>query len=126
MKAFFALTFYMGIVQKDNIKSYWSTDVMITPFCHSVMPCDKFHNFLKFLHLVDNTTYPRRGEQGSNLRKKLGTFYESICGSFPAMWKPRQHLSIVEGGIPFKGRVAIKCCNPSKPDKLLIFRIIIC
>ena len=118
MKAFFALTFYMGIVQKDNIKSYWSTDdVMITPFCHSVMPRDKFHNFLKFLHLVDNTTYPRQGEQGYNPRKKLGTFYESICSSFPAMWKPRQHLSIDEGGIPFKGRVAFKCYNPSKPDK---------
>ena len=33
------------------------------------------------------------------------------------MWPPGQHLSIDEGAIPFKGRVAFKCFNPSKPDK---------
>ena len=33
MKAFVALTIYMGLAQKDNIKTYWSTDdTMITPF----------------------------------------------------------------------------------------------
>ena len=33
MKSYLALTFYMGLVHKDNFKSYWSIDsVLLTPF----------------------------------------------------------------------------------------------
>ena len=51
IKACIALTFYMGLVKKDIIKTYWSTDdIMITLFCHNVMSHDRLQNFLKFLH----------------------------------------------------------------------------
>ena len=33
MKVFIALTYYMGIVKKQNIQTYWSTDDLLnTPF----------------------------------------------------------------------------------------------
>ena len=37
--------------------------------------------------------------------------------SFGNLWSPRQHLSVDEGSIPFKGCVSFLCFNPNKPAK---------
>ena len=117
MKSYLGLTFYMGLVQKDNFKSYWSIDsVLLTPFVGNVMPRDSLNNLHSFFHLVDNSTYPKKGEPGYDPRKKLGSFYD-VTSTFSAMYTPSQKLSIDEGTIGFKGRVSFKWYNPSKPQK---------
>ena len=118
LKVFLALTFYFGIIKKDNVKSYWSTDCIFdTPFPRTVMKRDEFFNIFSFLHLCDNATYIPKGGDGYDPKKKLGFFYESVIKRFPDVWCPRQNLSIDEGCIPFKGRIHFRCYNPSKIDK---------
>ena len=100
IKVLIALQYYMGIVRKPDVKDYWLIDKMMsTPFVRKMMSRDEFHN------------------KGYDPQKKLGNLYISLCDSFRNMWAPRQHPSIDEGAIPFKGRVAFQCFNPSKPDK---------
>lgn len=115
---FICLTYYMGLVKKPDIKNYWSLDEMLeTPFVRKLMPRDEFYNILMFFHLCDNTTYPKKGEEGYDPRKKLGELFTRLRESFATCWSPRQHLSVDEGSIPFKGRVSFLCFNPNKPDK---------
>ena len=118
IKQFMALSFYMGLVKKSDLEDYWSTDpVLHTPFPRSVMVRDMFENMYTFLHLCDNATYANKGEDGYDPRKKLGLFFTDLVQSFKSAWTPRQHLSIDEGCIGFKGRVSFKCYNPNKIEK---------
>ena len=108
----------MGLIQKHDIKQYWSMDEMLaTSFVRKLMSRDEYHNIQTFLHLCDNETYPKKTDPEYDPRKKIGFLFTSLCESFWKVWSPRQHLSIDEGSIPFKGRVSFKCYNPSKPDK---------
>ena len=51
MMLFLTLTYYMGIVKKDSLRSYWTIDsVSSTPFPRSVMLRHDFLNILAFLH----------------------------------------------------------------------------
>ena len=118
MKSFIALSFYFGLVKKENVKSYWSTDgIYDTPFPRKVMVRDKFFNIFSFLHLCNNGDYIARGNPGYDPCKKLGFFFEYVTKRFSEVWSPRQNLSIDEGCIPFKGRIHFRCYNPSKIDK---------
>jgi len=118
LKSFIALTFYFGLVKKDNVKSYWSTDnIYDTPFPKKVMGRDKFFNIFAFLHLCNNEEYVDKGNPGYDPCKKLGFFFDYVTRRFGEVWAPRQHLSIDEGCIPFKGRIHFRCYNPSKIDK---------
>ena len=36
---------------------------------------------------------------------------------FSTLWTPRQHISIDEGAVPFKGNIHFRVYNPNKPDK---------
>ena len=50
MCAFLAITFYMGLVKKSDLKHYWSVDTALeTPFVRSVMPQDEFMNIFIIL-----------------------------------------------------------------------------
>ena len=77
MITFLAIMFLMGIIKRNNIKEYWSTDESITaPFIPRLMSRNEFHNIMTFFHLVDNTNYPARDSPDYDPRKKLGVI---IC-----------------------------------------------
>ena len=118
MKKFVAMTFYMGILKKENVKHYWSTDpVLSTRFARNLLTRNEYHNIMSYLHLVDNITYIPRGEEGYEPKKKLGLVYTEIVNNFHSVWIPRQNLALDEGTIGFKGRCAFKVYNPNKPEK---------
>ena len=105
----------MGIVKKQNIQTYWSTDDLLnTPFVCNTMSHDEFLLIMSFFHLTDNSTYSAKGEDGYNPRRKLGLLFTSLTESFAKLWTPRKMPSIDEGCIPFKGIVSFKCYNPKK------------
>ena len=115
---FIALTFYMGIVKKDLLRSYWSIDsVLSTPFPRTVMSRSEFFNIISFLHCCNAAEYPSKGEPGYNPQKKLGKSITIIKEKFQSVWTPRKQLSIDEGTIPFKGNIHFKVYNPNKSDK---------
>ena len=81
------------------------------------MPCLEFYNILQFLHCCSNTKYPSKCQPGYDPKKKLGKVLTILQEQFAYIWIPKQHLSIDEGMIPFKGQIHTKVYNPNKPDK---------
>ena len=81
MLGFFILTYYMGIVKKDAMKSYWSVDnALSTLFLRNAMLHSEFYNILLFLHCSAILTIQVRVNQvmiqGKNLEKFL-LFYKN-------------------------------------------------
>ena len=60
MKGWVSLYLNIDLVNKPNLSSYWSTDVVLsTPFFPSIMARDRFFQILQYLHFADNTLAPR-------------------------------------------------------------------
>lgn len=69
---FIALTFYFGIVQKGNVKSYWSTDVVYeTPFPKKIMKRD-------VIRQLANATM---ADLQDNVNNSITDDYERLAGS---------------------------------------------
>ncbi|CAC5388474.1 unnamed protein product [Mytilus coruscus] len=59
MKAFLGLCFLMGINVKPDIKSYWTTDVMLeTPYIGKVMKRDHFMQIMSYIHFSNSEQAP--------------------------------------------------------------------
>ena len=72
MLAFIALTYYMGIVKKNLITSYWSVDSTIaTPFPRTVMSRNEFENILLFFIAVTIVNMLPKDSLDTILRKSL-------------------------------------------------------
>ena len=118
MRAFLALTFYFSIVKKGLLKSCWSTNsVLITPFPRTVMSRVDFDNILSFLYCCNNAEYISKGQPGHNQKRKFGEILSTLKEKFSTLWTPREHISIDEGTVPFKGNIHFRVYNPNKPDK---------
>ena len=117
----------MGLIHKNNVKDYWSTeDIISTPCFPKIMLRNEYQNILTFFHLSDNEIYLQKGSPDYDPRKKMGFFYSYITTRFSSLYTPHQHLSVDEGCIPFKGHVSFKCYNPNKPNKyhLKTFKVV--
>ncbi|CAC5402527.1 unnamed protein product [Mytilus coruscus] len=63
IKAFLGITFLMGIDVKQDIKSYWSTDCLETPYFATVLARDRFMQIMRYLHFTDpHQQVPQSGE----------------------------------------------------------------
>ena len=91
--------------------------VFATPFVCSVMPRGECKNILSVFHLCDNTTYPKKGKDRYDPRKKLEKLFTTLTDLFLELWIPSQNLSIDEGCIAFKGRINFKWYNANETDK---------
>ena len=86
MKPFLALIFYFGIMKKDLLKSYWSTNsVLITPFPRTVMSRVDFYNILSFLNCCNNSEYILMGQPGYNPKKKFGEILSTLKEKFSTL-----------------------------------------
>ena len=112
MLAFTALTYYMGIMKKDLVTSYWSIDsTMATPFPRRFILRNEFEIIFDFLHCCDNSEYATKGQSGYNPKKTLGFTYEKLVEHFCNVWSPHKNTAIDKRTAPFKGRIQFKCYN---------------
>ena len=89
MKCFIAVTIVMGLVRKDAIEDYWSTDAAInTPFFQNVM----LRNIISFFHLTNNYLYVLHGKPVYDPVKKLCSIYANMLQRFKPTYKPSQHI----------------------------------
>ena len=93
-------------------------EMLATPFVRKLMSCDEYHNIQTFLHLCANEAYPKKTDPEYNPRKKLA-FYLRHCVNLSGKFGVLVNIyPLTKAQFPsFKGRVAFKCYNPSKPDK---------
>jgi len=112
MKVFVALVILMGIIKKNCLEDYWSTDETIsTSFFGKMMSKDRFLLILSNLHLVDNEENTHNDDL-----YKVRPFLRMIQENF-MKYEPERDLSFDEVVCPFKGRVRFRVYNPQKPNK---------
>ena len=118
MKGWVSLYLNMDLVNKPNLSSYWSTDVVLsTPFFPSIMARDRFLQILRYLHFADNTLAPRADSADYNNLLKIQPFLDLIVPSFQQVYKPTRQLATDKTLIKFKGKVHFREFLPIKPGR---------
>ena len=99
-------------------RSYWSKS---WPFNSnnfaSLMSSRRFELILRFIHLNDSATQPKRGEPGFDKLYKIRPLLNLLLESYKDAYIPTQNLSIDESMISFKGRLSFLQYLPKKPHK---------
>ena len=118
MKGWVAIYLCMGIINKPNLPSYWSTDpIMSTPFFGSTMSRTRFLQILRYLHFVDNSLAPGPDSPNFNKLYKIQPLLDLIIPRFRAVYKPERQLAVDETLIKFKGKVHFRQFIPIKPGR---------
>ena len=128
MKAFVALRLQMeNSVIKPRYEDYWrgpgKNFISCTTGFREVMDRDRFLGIWTYLHLVD--------EQDDSVDKtdkiyKVRPMLQMMLPKFRHYFVPKQHLSLDEGMIPTKNRLAIKQYLKDKPTKWGIKSFLLC
>jgi len=107
--AFLGLNLLMGVIKKPPLKSYWSTNsILSTPVFNKTMSRNRFEEILRTLHLADNR-FPSRDDRFWKFRN----FYPRLIEEFQNSINPGK-LSVDETLVGFKGRLSFKQYIPSK------------
>ena len=72
---------------------------------------------MKYLHLNNSATQPRRGEPGFDKLYKVRPFLSLLLPNFRDHYTPSQHIAIDESMISYKGRLSFVQYLPKKPHK---------
>ncbi|XP_069960072.1 piggyBac transposable element-derived protein 4 [Cherax quadricarinatus] len=112
----------MPHVYKHNVKSYWSTDRLIsTPAFSDIMSVNRFVLLLRMLHFSDKT----RPDRNDRLYKIRNVFMY-LKQKFSMYFYPFRKLVIGESLILFKGRQSFKHYIPSKKKRFGIKLFVLC
>ena len=126
MQAFIGMIICMGVDRKTALEDYWSSD----KFLHnagiaSVMVRSRFQMLMRYFHLADPASDPRR-ELDEEVRRrrceadplyKINPWLEPIVGRCVENYQMGQEICIDEGMVRFKGRSKFKQRLPHKPDR---------
>ncbi|KAM7281296.1 piggyBac transposable element-derived protein 4-like, partial [Ixodes scapularis] len=113
LMTFFALIILQGVIEKPDVKSYWSTrEVLRTPAFGDVISRDRFMLIMKFLHFTDNEA-PVDGHPNPKLRK-LWPVLTRMTEMFQTLYTPERDVSVDESLLRFKGRLSWKQYMPLK------------
>lgn len=119
---FLAAVILMGLVRKNSLKDYWSTDpVTQTPFFSALLSLDRFQLLQRALHFADNAT--------ANLRdplNKIRSVFTSLMAGFGQMFIPHRDLCINESLLLWKGWLGFRQYIPSKRKRFGIKLFMLC
>ena len=118
LNAYFGFCMLMSINHLPAIEDYWRTD----PFLHYSPVADRisryrFREISRYLHFVDNTQLPKRGEDNYDRLGKVRPIIQFCLEKFLSNYNPNCEMAIDEAMIPFQGRSSIKQYMPLKPTK---------
>ncbi|CAC5412379.1 unnamed protein product [Mytilus coruscus] len=115
MRAFLGLCFLMGINVKPDIKSYWTTDVILeTHYFGKVMKRDRFMQIMRYIHFSNSEQAPPPGEPNYTALYKIESLMNMFTDSMVSQYMPKRQLSVDEVMVPFKGQLYFKYM-PAKP-----------
>ncbi|KAK3747127.1 hypothetical protein QZH41_004407 [Actinostola sp. cb2023] len=118
IKAYFGIYLIMGINYLPRIAMYWSTDPFIgNRGIQEVMIKNRFEEITQYLHFADSDSEPRRGEANFDRLFKIRPIMNCVLENVQKVYQPSQNISINEGMIGFKGRLAFRQYMPAKPTK---------
>ena len=112
MQKLIAFLIYMGLVPVPNYENYWSTASLYNGLWgRAFFTRDRFKAILAFLHVDDVEKDP-----GDRLHK-VRYVYDTVKAASQKFYQPRQHVSVDERMIRFKGRHSMKVYIKDKPTK---------
>lgn len=116
---FLAVLFTMGLVKKNNVRDYWTTNPLLsTPFFGTVFSQDRFLLLLRCLHFTSTTS--------ADPLQKIRSVLAPIVQSFNQIFYPYQDLCIDESMVKWKGRLSFKQYIPSKRHRFGIKLFVLC
>lgn len=119
---FLAINILFGLVEKQRIKDYWSTNPIIaTPFFGKIFARDRFEQILRGLHFVDNSALDK-----SDSLRKIRPILESLVKKFASVMNPFRDLCIDESLMLYKGRLGFRQYIPSKRSRFGIKLFLLC
>ena len=118
MKRFLALNLLMGVIKKPSIRSYWDTDSMLsTPFFSHIMSRGRFEAIISNLHINDSSRAHPKGHPQHDPLFRVRPLYDVLRQRFREARTPDKDLCIDEGSMGWRGNIAYRMYNPSKPNK---------
>jgi len=107
-----------GLRGHTSVEEIWSMEPLLHDTVLSqVMSRDRYRVLSKYFHIVDNTGAKAYREEGYDPMHKVRPIIDLFNIRCADLYKPKQHLSVDEAMIPFKGRHYTKQYMPNKPDK---------
>ena len=105
VKAYLGFHVLMGINHLPEIHDYWSNDERLhyAPIASRISR-HRFEEITRYLHFVDNTTLPARGEDGYRRLQKIQPMISAIRERCLSNHRHAAQNSIDEAMIPFKGK----------------------
>ena len=116
--AFLGFAILMGVNQLPALVHYWRKDPIFrySPIADRISR-DRFLEFWRFLHFVDNTTLPDRSDPGFDRLGKIRPVISAVEEACRRNYRGSRNQSIDEAMIAFKGRSSMKQYMPQKPTK---------
>ena len=104
IRAYLGFHILMGINKLPEIRDYWSTDPRLhyAPIASRISR-HRFEEISRYLHFVDNTSLPLRGEEGYHRLQKVQPVIDAIKDRCLRAYRPAAENSVDEAMIPFKG-----------------------
>ena len=121
MKKFIGLTLCMGIIRKNTLDSYWSTQLLEkTPYFSTCMARDRYRQLLKYLRF--SNPYNANADDRSSRLHDLDAECLRLCLQFI----PGRDLSLDESLLLHKGRLQFKICILTKRSRFGIKIFLLC
>ena len=118
LQAYMGFMILMGIVRLPSIYDYWQKeDIYHYSPVASKISQDRFFEFHRYLHFVDNSSLSPPGSPDYDKLGKIRPIIEKVSEVFRSVYSPHKELSVDEAMIPFKGRSSLKQYMPKKPVK---------
>ena len=124
MYTFIAITMLTGLIGKNRLQDYWSTDpLLITPIVGQYLTRNRYQDILRFMHFANNEVTPDTDRLG-----KIKPIIDDFKRKFPNCVNPSKNLCIDESLVLWKGRLGFKQYIPSKRHRFGIksFQLVDC
>ena len=122
LKAFLAISIYMGMRKQPNLKSCWQKpgSIFHCPIISKSFTRERFMAIRNCLHILNPGTYANveREEPGFDKFRQVRWLVDTIRDACKAVWSLGKYLAIDEMMIRYKGSYSpIRQYMPNKPQK---------
>jgi hypothetical protein len=121
LKAFFAISMFMGLKKQPNIKTYWKREggFFHCPVISRIFSRNCFQQITKCLHITNPNSYvATRGEPGYDKIRQVRWLVDDIKRACMREWNLEKYITVDEMMICYKGSYCMACQYMSnKPEK---------